>query len=120
MDGGRSSPLHGGFGGRGKLNFKPGFQLSALFAHSLLLSLAAAVNPSVETIRSALDEYYRLIPLQGGDAPPDMRPVIAELDRLGREAGPGVPPRLRHYLESKSYAKALAFLADPPKGAPLL
>jgi hypothetical protein len=76
------------------------------------------MNPSVEAIRSALEEYYRLIPLQGGNEPPDMRPVIAELDRLGREAGPGVPPRLRHYLESKSYAKARAFLAHSNAAPP--
>jgi len=66
----------------------------------------------LKAIRAALEEYYRLIPLQAGGQPADMRPVIAELDRLSRECDPAVPPRLRHFLESKSYAKALLFLKE--------
>jgi hypothetical protein len=67
---------------------------------------------SLQAIRSALEEYYRLIPLQKEVPPPDMRPAILELDRLGREAGTEIPAKLKHFLESKSYAKARAFLAE--------
>ena len=35
---------------------------------------------------------------------------IARLDRLREEVGDQAPPMLRHYLERRSYEKALAFL----------
>jgi hypothetical protein len=35
---------------------------------------------------------------------------VARIDRLREELGEEAPPMLRHYLEKRSYAKALEFL----------
>ena len=35
---------------------------------------------------------------------------MARIDSLGRELGAEAPPMLRHFLEKRSYAKALEFL----------
>ena len=35
---------------------------------------------------------------------------VLEVDRLSREAIPDAPPMLRHYLERRSYQKALDFI----------
>ena len=35
---------------------------------------------------------------------------LARIDALGGELGAGAPPMLRHFLEKRSYAKALEFL----------
>ncbi len=48
---------------------------------------------------------------------------LRQLDELGQELGKEVPSKLRHYLEKRSYIKALNFLEGrdededpPPKG----
>jgi len=35
---------------------------------------------------------------------------VLQVDRLSREAIPDAPPMLRHYLERRSYQKALDFI----------
>ena len=35
---------------------------------------------------------------------------VRKIDEIGAALGTGVPPMLRHYLEKRSYAKALDFL----------
>ena len=45
--------------------------------------------------------------------------ALAELDRIVAESGTGLPPRLAHFLQNRSYEKALAFLegqGDIPAG----
>ncbi len=51
---------------------------------------------------------------QGGD---DIAGKLARIDDLCRELGAEAPPMLRHFLEKRSYAKALEFLdgADQPE-----
>lgn len=40
----------------------------------------------------------------------DCRDHLARLDEIARLAGPQLPPELRHYLEKRSYEKALIAL----------
>ena len=37
---------------------------------------------------------------------------LEQIERLQQEVGRTVPPQLRHYLERRSYTKALDFLND--------
>lgn len=56
-----------------------------------------------------LDELKRqLTLLQGGEG--EMVCILRNLDQWVREAGRGLDPHLRHYLENRSYAKALAWI----------
>ena len=41
---------------------------------------------------------------------PPLIPHFKNLDRLLAEAPDGLDPRLRHFLEGKSYQKAMAYL----------
>jgi len=43
---------------------------------------------------------------------PDLRPRLAELDRLTRELPANTDPDLRHFLQRRSYEKARLFLED--------
>lgn len=43
----------------------------------------------------------------GGVSVPE---CLARIDSLSGELGDGAPPMLRHYLDKRSYAKALDFL----------
>ena len=56
-------------------------------------------------------------------APRDARPgelgnCLQRLDEIVKDAGSGLHPRLRHFLENRSYGKALLWLEDgePEKG----
>lgn len=40
--------------------------------------------------------------------------ALTQLDEYSKNAE--LPPKLRHYLEKRSYEKAMAFLADPESG----
>ena len=42
---------------------------------------------------------------------------LRQLDELGQELGNEAPPMLRHYLEKRSYTKALDFLAGRDEAA---
>ncbi|WP_269542261.1 hypothetical protein [Cerasicoccus fimbriatus] len=49
------------------------------------------------------------------------RPVadtIRDLDAYHRAHAAELPPRLAHFLERRSYGKALAFLKDEPENMP--
>ena len=62
-----------------------------------------------EQIRSALEDYFQAI--EKKDAP--LRPHFEKLDGLLASAPRDLDPRLRHFLERKSYEKALHHLKDP-------
>ena len=56
-------------------------------------------------------------------APRDARPgelgkSLQRLDEIAKDTGSGLHPRLRHFLENRSYGKALLWLEDgePEKG----
>lgn len=42
---------------------------------------------------------------------------LQQLDELGQELGSEAPPMLRHYLEKRSYTKALDFLEGRDEAA---
>lgn len=42
---------------------------------------------------------------------------LRQLDELGQELGEEAPPMLRHYLEKRSYTKALDFLEGRDEAA---
>ena len=42
---------------------------------------------------------------------------LRQLDELGQELGSAAPPMLRHYLEKRSYTKALDFLEGRDEAA---
>ena len=49
-------------------------------------------------------------PRPAGSPPPDVRPHLAELDRLTRELPSHADPELLHYLHRRSYDKARLYL----------
>lgn len=73
-----------------------------------------------QELKSALEEYYSLLPLQKGENPPDLLPVYEKLDAIQLRLDGTVNPQLRHYMENKSYRKAFQFLGgatDREKGS---
>ncbi|MCC6356138.1 MAG: hypothetical protein IT577_19795 [Verrucomicrobiae bacterium] len=49
----------------------------------------------------------------------DCRDHLARLDEIARLASPSLPPGLRHYLQNRSYHKALLLLqGQDPESAP--
>jgi hypothetical protein len=71
------------------------------------------MNPVLTELKAALDEYYRVIPLQKEPNPPDLLEVFRKLDAVAARLDASVHPQLRHYMESKSYRKAWLFLQGP-------
>ena len=62
-------------------------------------------------LRDTLVELDRRVKSISPHAPkPDLLPVFAELDTLAGQLPPETSPRLRHYLQQKSYEKARLFL----------
>ena len=47
-----------------------------------------------------------------GKPKPDLRAVLARLDELTEQLPAGADPRLRHFLQRKSYQKARVFLQE--------
>ena len=43
---------------------------------------------------------------------PESWGVLQRLDEIAKDAGSGLHPRLRHFLENRSYGKALLWLED--------
>jgi hypothetical protein len=60
-----------------------------------------------DTLHTALKELMTAIDSGDGDG---LRAHLAELDRQRDGLGDDAPPMLRHYLEKRSYAKAIDFL----------
>ena len=51
----------------------------------------------------------------GGDTTGSITEQLATIDSLAQELGPDTPNMLRHYLEKRSYAKALDYLEGRDK-----
>jgi hypothetical protein len=67
-------------------------------------------------IKESLQELRRSITLGDGEA---IASSLTELDRLTAEHGGGLNPQLLHFLQNRSYEKAMAFLggdSDIPAG----
>lgn len=61
-------------------------------------------------IKEALQAYFQAIKLQCSAEPPALRPHFEALDHLKVALPADAHPRLRHFMEQKSYEKALALL----------
>lgn len=64
-------------------------------------------------IAAALDDYFAAVEGQKSADPakrPALRPHFEKLDALARELPSDANPRLRHFMEQKSYEKARALL----------
>ncbi|MEM9445149.1 MAG: hypothetical protein AAGA18_07325 [Verrucomicrobiota bacterium] len=77
------------------------------------------MDDSLAVLKDALKNYIDGAAAQKSDDPPDLRPIFAELDEAEKQALPFAPPRLKHFLEGKSYKKAYQFLCGgtPEKGS---
>ena len=67
---------------------------------------------SLEKLHRAIEEMMGAIasgPESGGMAT-TLSEQLAQIDRMKEELSDNAPPMLRHYLEKRSYAKALEFL----------
>ena len=68
------------------------------------------MDPRFQELEATLEAYFLAIDQQKSAQPPALMPLILKLDQLGMELHPFAPPMLQHYLERKSYAKALNML----------
>ena len=75
-----------------------------------------ALSPAESRLHSALSDYLKLVSSgRAGSAEPaaaeSLRSIFLTLDSLSSELAPQLDPRLRHFLESKSYRKAYDYLS---------
>ena len=65
---------------------------------------------SQSILQNALEAYFAAIGRQREPNPPSLIPHFEALDAWRRQWSSEAPPMLRHYLQNKSYQKALGFL----------
>ncbi len=67
---------------------------------------------SQEELHQALATLVQLIERDPGTAKegPTVSDQLRRIDQLREDLGPEGPPMLRHYIEKRSYAKAIDFL----------
>ena len=65
------------------------------------------MSPETAGLHRALESLMAAIRSGDGEA---LRRELAEVDRQRQALGEDSPPMLRHYLERRSYEKAIAFL----------
>lgn len=75
------------------------------------------MESALAELRAALEHYFSAIASQKTDHPVPLPPVFARLQVAEDRALPHAPPRLRHFLESKSYRKAYNFLVQVGVGS---
>ena len=65
-----------------------------------------------DELHQALSMMMKLIEIGPGadEAGPSLATQLKSIDQLKEELGPAISPMLQHYLENRSYAKALDFL----------
>lgn len=73
------------------------------------------LSPAETRLHSALSEYLKLVGSgRAGSAEPAatqaLRSIFISLETLESELAPHLDPRLRHFMESKSYRKAHDYL----------
>ena len=72
---------------------------------------------AADSLRQTLEAYFDAIARQRETPPPALIPHFDALDAWERRWGAEAPPDLRHYLQRKSYQKALAHLrGEEPEG----
>ena len=65
---------------------------------------------SLQELHTVLNDMMASIAGDGKEGEVDIAGKLARIDALGRELGAEAPPMLRHFLDKRSYAKALDFL----------
>lgn len=76
-----------------------------------MLRYNSRVTELEQQILQALDELAAAVQsIRGTGAKPDLQPLFARLDSLATRLNEPAQGRLKHFLESKSYEKARAFL----------
>jgi hypothetical protein len=78
-----------------------------LTCHRFISSIASLMNADTLTLN-----LQSIVQPHALDKPVNVRDALAALDQFCREDS-NMHPRLRHYLEKRSYAKALAWLDNP-------
>jgi hypothetical protein len=77
-------------------------------------------NTSEPELLEALRELDTAVrSLRTGSPRPNLQPLFQKIDSLAAALPPSADPQLRHYLQKKSYEKAIYFLegrADIPPG----
>ena len=77
--------------------------------------LESTYEESAEYLRNALKEMLAAIE-SGGD---NIAELVLNVDKRGQDVFEQAPPMLRHYIERRSYTKALDFLeGQDESGAP--
>jgi hypothetical protein len=73
---------------------------------------------TLEDLKAALSSYYQAIESQKSAQPLDLSPAITQLEIFSNNPPTHFHPQLRHYLESRSYRKAWAWIqSDSPSPA---
>ncbi len=67
------------------------------------------MKDATKSLHDALTSMMETIGAGGGSSD-SITQQLATIDNLAQELGPDAPNMLRHYLEKRSYAKALDFL----------
>ena len=67
------------------------------------------MKDATKALHDALTRMMEAIGAGGGSSD-SITEQLATIDNLAQEMGPDTPNMLRHYLEKRSYAKALDFL----------
>ena len=70
------------------------------------------MSASIETnLLAALGDLAAAVKAMPSASPkPNLLPLFARIDELAKQLPPGTDPALLHYLQNKSYEKALLFL----------
>jgi hypothetical protein len=68
------------------------------------------LSGSETLLHEALRDYLAAVATQKSPHPPQLGPFFVRLDSLEKEHAAQLDPRLRHFLESKSYRKAHDYL----------
>lgn len=63
-----------------------------------------------QTLHKVLSDYLDAVAAQRSLPAPDLAPHFVKLDSLEIELAPWLDPRIRHFMESKSYRKAHDYL----------
>ncbi len=66
------------------------------------------MNPEIlNELATALERYFKAIPLQKEPNPPDLLPLIKNLGELQKKYHHDLESELRHFMQRQSYEKAL-------------
>ena len=59
-----------------------------------------------------MEDIEKALRVITGQAKGEVRDALVLLDQIVAQSSESLPPRLAHFLERRSYVKALAFISD--------